>query len=705
MTGPRLQIERALKFLVGEQQRDGGFLSYSSSDPHDFGDAITYRTNFFPALILSALQDVADDRSAEVREGVAKYLLRQKNPKMWSWNYWALDSAESSNRPVPDDFDDTACALIALWQQDSASINDAACADVMRLLEANQTEQGGLYRTWIATGSQGTTRRDADLAVNSNVAHWLSLQGEQAAEIYCFIENSIRTGRIGSPYYPCAQPIFYFIARFCRQPGGLMSSWWQAERRDRSPWNNVLSASMAVSSQLRLGNPVGSVQEEVDFILASQMPDGSWPASAFCIDPVLNGRTHYSGAATLTTALCLESLALYIEQTRQGLGSAVCASGPAVRRRVAAGGFGSRAGLSWRSIADIIKMSLRYLDRHLSPSGRFDYIYDGASDRRSEEYNLVRHAGTMMILSRIAGTRFDDGSVARAVDRAISYMNRFVGEIESDGCRRSCVIEEDGVAKLGATALMLLALIYKVERSAVKDAADLRLVNNLAHHLTWQQAEDGRFVSKYEFATQRGIESWSPYFPGEATLALCCAYRVTGNALFLERAGRGARYLLREQRGPASADPPPVNHWLMMSLDVLHSIDGDSTWVDHLRDLASSMLRDPVEGRPRSWLRIGSTCEIATRVEGLVAAAMVERRVGERGRVKVLLKEIFSGIARCLERQVGRRTSRLHPGAEGGFVQTSLSQNLIRIDYVQHVLAASFGALELLGSRSVGLTK
>jgi hypothetical protein len=46
-------------------------------------------------------------------------------------------------------------------------------------------------------------------------------------------------------------------------------------------------------------------------LLATQAEDGSWPAAAFCIDPVRGGATHYHGSAALTTALAVEALWTY----------------------------------------------------------------------------------------------------------------------------------------------------------------------------------------------------------------------------------------------------------------------------------------------------------------------------------------------------------------------------------------------------------
>jgi hypothetical protein len=54
----------------------------------------------------------------------------------------------------------------------------------------------------------------------------------------------------------------------------------------------------------------------VQRLLTAQQPDGSWPAAAFCLDPVRDGVTYYDGSESLTTALALESLQLYSQPTR-----------------------------------------------------------------------------------------------------------------------------------------------------------------------------------------------------------------------------------------------------------------------------------------------------------------------------------------------------------------------------------------------------
>jgi hypothetical protein len=699
-------LDRGLAFVAAAQQTDGGFVSYSSPNPHDFSRAIAYRTTFATAVMLSALQEVHRPRAAAIRSAAAEFLLLRKSPDNWSWNYWASEGTEAASFSCPDDLDCTSCALTALWQHDTGLFDEQALAAIVGVFTACRVDEGGPYRTWLAPDGALAKWRDVDLAVNANVGSFLSLQGVDSPKVDRFIEAALRAGRIDSPYYPSPHPIMYFIGRFYRgRCRSEMLRWWRDPAVQAESRINALRTALGVSSQLRLGSPPAAVQSDVESILERQAPDGSWPACAFSIDPAIDKRVHYAGAPALTTALCLEAVGLFAgshqaERPHQSPNlhkNGVFSLG--MRAARLARPSTTRAGLSWRRMAGSIDASIDYLRRHLAPSGRFSYIFDAATSRVPDGYNLLRHAGTTMVLYRLVGTRFDDGSLSGEAERAWSYLTRFLASAQRGGIDCSCLVEA-GVAKLGGTALALLALAAKIERS-IFDRRDMDLLTKLACYLASQQEGDGRFISKSDLLTGREIPFRSLYYPGEAILALCAASRISGQVRFLECARRGARYLMgRDQEFPPGAIEF-TDHWLMMALNALHAVDQDFAWVEHLRRLALPLVGDGAGANcrgapPTPWLEVGTTTEIATRLEGLLGALDVELRLGERGRAMILLRGIFAGIARCIERQIGGdEMPRLDPKATGGFVQ-SPSQTSIRIDYVQHVLAATFGALELL---------
>jgi hypothetical protein len=305
---------RGLTYIAAQLQENGGIVSYSSSDPHDFRVSTEYRTTFFPSLVLGVLADMQTPTAQQIKDRLAVYLLTQKNDS-WSYNYWDRTSEQYKQLPFPDDLDDTFCALSALWQYDKKLIGGDVLATVSTLLIQTEDEPGGPYRTWLIDRGAGDEWQDKDLAVNANIAYFLSLQDVELPGIQGFIERAIVTSRITSPYYPDSFPLISFIAHWYHGP--LIETLIQRllDQQVKDHWQTAQQTALALSSLVRLGYPVTKLRKTVTWLTAQQQADGSWPIDGFCIDPTKDGTTQYAGSAVLTTAVCLEALTLF-EMTR-----------------------------------------------------------------------------------------------------------------------------------------------------------------------------------------------------------------------------------------------------------------------------------------------------------------------------------------------------------------------------------------------------
>jgi hypothetical protein len=127
----------------------------------------------------------------------------------------------------------------------------------------------------------------------------------------------------------------------------------------------------------------------------------------------------------------------------------------------------------------------------------------------------------------------------------------------------------------------------------------------------------------------------------------------------------------------------------MMSLASLYLLAPDPAWPTYLSSLTTPLLENwaAVDGKDSSpsWLERRTTTEVATRLEGLVAALEVQRSMGDGVRANSLSQTILVALAYCYERQVSAHHELYFDDeARGGFTQ-SLSMASIRIDYAQHV--------------------
>lgn len=302
-------IRAGLEYLAGQQLRDGGFASYSSSSAKPFRPDITYKTTFTASLILSALADAEVPGAAGVRARAAGFVRAQAGPQ-GSYNYWAKRVKERRSLPYPDDLDDTFCALAALYSHDPAMVDASVLARATKLLLATESAVGGPYRTWLVSADSEPIWLDIDIAVNANVAYFLTLLESPLPKLTSFLDDAVRAGvgKLRSPYYPSAYIPAYYIARGYN--GRQQSELIKILRGLLERAGTELETALCVSSLARLGVTTG-LDKAIGVLLDAQGVDGAWPVAAFCLDPALDGQAYYNGAPALTTAFVLEALQLH----------------------------------------------------------------------------------------------------------------------------------------------------------------------------------------------------------------------------------------------------------------------------------------------------------------------------------------------------------------------------------------------------------
>ncbi|HVX56624.1 MAG TPA: hypothetical protein VHA37_02730, partial [Candidatus Saccharimonadales bacterium] len=191
---------------------------------------------------------------------------------------------------------------------DPSLIDAAALASAVKLLLATETAVGGPYRTWLVSADSQPIWLDVDVAVNSNVAYFLSLNGNRLPKLNEAMEAAIANGTFSSPYYPTPYAFVYYFAR--SYDGPLKPRLLRIARQLQRRVTTDLDRALCLSARLRLDDRQ-SLVDEVDALLAGQRRDGSWPAAVFYADPVKDGMPYYNGGPELTTAFVLEALSLY----------------------------------------------------------------------------------------------------------------------------------------------------------------------------------------------------------------------------------------------------------------------------------------------------------------------------------------------------------------------------------------------------------
>lgn len=301
-------MRQGIEYLTAQQLEDGNFLSYTSTDPHDFRSAVPLHTNFIPALILTALQDIKNSEINQIKQKLATFLLSQKS-EHYTFSYWSNDEPQKPSS-YPDDLDDTFCALAGLYTHDPEFLTPKALAAVTKILLATETTVGGPYRTWFARADSKQEWLDVDIAVNANIAYFLSLIASPSPALISYIEHSIADNTLSSPYYPPLYPIAYYISRAYKGPfASKVVKQLQIALTASKP--SMLEYALATNALMNFGVMDSVVEDGIEKIIMGQKSDGSWPAAAFCVDHYEKTQTFYTGCDTLTSALCLEAITKY----------------------------------------------------------------------------------------------------------------------------------------------------------------------------------------------------------------------------------------------------------------------------------------------------------------------------------------------------------------------------------------------------------
>lgn len=296
-------VSSCIKFIIKNQNRDGSFDSLSSSN-HQYSKPEIFKTTFYTSLILGSISKISDKRLEPVKNKAKGFLLSQKEESA-TYNYWANSFVKYKTESCPNDLDDTSCALSALISTDRHLVTESDLAKITQVLIELESAVGGPYYTWILPKECESRWKDVDLAVNANIAYFLSMLGIRLPQLDALIENAIKKRKFVSTYYPSLSTI-YFIARYYDGKHNKKLTNFVLQKNQR-PFRNPLDCALLGLSLLNLKEHPRSIERNIRYLLAHQKSDGSFGTQTF-----INERTfsktqkRFSGSEALTTALVLE---------------------------------------------------------------------------------------------------------------------------------------------------------------------------------------------------------------------------------------------------------------------------------------------------------------------------------------------------------------------------------------------------------------
>ncbi|MEM1412357.1 MAG: hypothetical protein AAGH19_08350 [Pseudomonadota bacterium] len=364
-----------------------------------------------------------------------------------------------------------------------------------------------------------------------------------------------------------------------------------------------------------------------------------------------------------------------------------------------------------RPVPDMSRATLRaeidaaadYLARAIDDQGRVTYDLRPWLQRSTNDYNILRHGGSVFSLME-AYRRYGDPHWLEAGERALGYLMA-----QAKPCPNapelSCIVEE-GEIKLGGNGLALVALSEYM--MATGDRSPLPLAQRLAAWIVSIQQDNGAYrPHKQSWPEGEPDDFISAYYPGEAMLGLLRLHRLDGDPRWLESAARAAVYL-RDGRDRGKADVElPHDHWLLYALTELWALQPRAGDRDHGMRIARTILaaqnldpeanREPAEWRG-SFYRPPRSTPTATRAEALMSAWNLANDSGQTELLPTLLAGLCEAVQFSLQtRYTPEKTMFTHDPARyrGGF-HRSLTDLGVRIDYVQHNVSALMGLEDIL---------
>jgi hypothetical protein len=294
-----------------------------------------------------------------------------------------------------------------------------------------------------------------------------------------------------------------------------------------------------------------------------------------------------------------------------------------------------------------------YLARSVKPDGSFIYSYLPKTSMIEDDYNILRHSGTiyaMLELYEITG----DQTLLEAAHRAISYLTQAIRSCPTPAGRLPCVVE-DGYTKLGGNALAVVALAKYTRVTG--DRSYLPLIRHLGRWIRSVQAENGQFIiHKQSYPQGENTDFVSGYYPGEALLALNRIYALDPDPAWLDSAEASAQYLITVRDASLSDAELPHDHWLLYALNELYRQRANPLYREHARRIAGAIVasqnRHPAYPDWRgSFYQPPRSTPTATRMEGLCAAHILMRDTGYLQEAAAMFQALQGGIAFQLQTQ------------------------------------------------------
>lgn len=196
MSAPSL-VTKLERFLSDQQNSRGIFKSFAIDKNGVRIESLS--TIYFSALSFSILTDpIVCLPSLHTEQLLILFLKQSRRERSTTntYNYWLRRSNDFRNRPIPDDWDDTALMYAVLSQHVEYQTPRA-----YQLLKRAKDPKTSLFQTWIFANGYPKKWHDLDLWVNLNIAYWLILEDVLVPDMWERCLEGIEQKDQSSRYY------------------------------------------------------------------------------------------------------------------------------------------------------------------------------------------------------------------------------------------------------------------------------------------------------------------------------------------------------------------------------------------------------------------------------------------------------------------------------------------------------------------------
>ena len=238
----------------------------------------------------------------------------------------------------------------------------------------------------------------------------------------------------------------------------------------------------------------------------------------------------------------------------------------------------------------VIDTASLFLLNQVKEDGSFIYGIHPQYDEEIENYNIVRHSGT--IWSLICRYRmFPDETLKKRIEQTINYM---LSQLLYDDSGAAYLYEaKDYEVKLGGNGIAVVALTEYMDvfhDDTYREYA-IALGNGI---LKQQNPEDGSYWHILTNTLSRAEQFRTIYYDGECTFALARLYALTGEAKWLDAACRAVDHFIAKDYTQYR------DHWVAYSLnEITKYVDRPEYYEFALSNATNNYSR--IRGRYRTY--------------------------------------------------------------------------------------------------------